>query len=173
MEALMSYARLSPRILPLAAFVLLLSPLVRTPALAQQDTGRWADANDPVAKQLIEAERKWAVLECEPSNIVAEVLAEDFVGTSPDGPIYTKADALGEKRSSGAHACKLLSARVRYFGPGLAMVYGKETSTRTSAGGKEYQRTLIWTDTWLKRNGKWQIIAVQDMNAPDSPRVTF
>ena len=169
----MPYVRLSLRILTLAAFAFLLSPLTGTPALAQ-DVGRWADANDPVAKQLIEAERKWAVLECEPSNIAAEVLADDFVGTSPDGPIYTKADALAEKRSSGgARACKLLSARVRYFGPGLAMVYGKETSTRTSAGGKEYQRTLIWTDTWLKRNGRWQIIAVQDMNAPDSPRVIF
>jgi hypothetical protein len=134
--------------------------------LAQQTNGRWADANDPVAKQLIELERKWAVLECEPSNVVADVLAEDFVGTSPEGPTYTRAEALAEKPSGKIHGCKLLSARVRFYGPALAMIYGKETSTRTGADGKDFQRTLIWTDTWLKRNGKWQIIAVQDMNDP-------
>jgi len=46
------------------------------------------------------------------------------------------------------------------------MIYGSETSVRKAKDGKEFERTLIWTDTWLKRNGKWQIIAVQDMIAP-------
>jgi len=131
-------------------------------ASAQQ--GRWADANDPIAKQLIEAERKWAVLECEHSNVVSEALADDFVGTSPEGPIYTKKEALAEGPPVKARDCKLLSTRVRFYGPDLAILYGKETSTRTGANGKDFQRTLIWTDTWLKRNGKWQIIAVQDMD---------
>jgi hypothetical protein len=30
------------------------------------------------------------------------------------------------------------------------------------------QPTLIWTDTWLKFDGKWQIIAVPDMKDPKS-----
>ena len=55
---------------------------------------------------------------------------------------------------------------MRYYGDNLAIIYGKETSIRKKADGKEYSRTLIWTDTWLKRNGKWQIIAVQDMTDP-------
>jgi hypothetical protein len=131
--------------------------------------GRWADANDPVAKQLIEMERKWAVLECEPSNVVAEAVADDFVGTSPEGPIYTKSDLLNEHATRAeASGCKLLSARVRYYGTDLLMIYGSETSVRKGADGKSFNRTLIWTDTWLKRNGKWQIIAVQDMKDPKS-----
>jgi len=133
-----------------------------------QNQARWADANDPDAKQMIEAERKWAVLECEPSNVVAEALADDFVGTSPDGPIYDKKEALAEDRSETATGCKLISARVRYYSPVVAMIYGKETSLRTPKDGKQYRRTLIWTDTWMKRNGKWQIIAVQDMRDPKS-----
>ena len=137
------------------------------PAIAQNQA-HWADANDPDAKQMIEAERKWAVLDCEPSNVVAEALAEDFVGTAPDGPLYTKKEALVEDRSEKVRGCKLLSARVRYYGPNVAMIYGKETSTRTGKDGKEFQRTLIWTDTWMKRDGKWQIIAVQDMRDPKS-----
>jgi hypothetical protein len=129
--------------------------------------GRWADANDPAAKQMIEMERKWAVLECEPSNVVAEAVAEDFVGTSPEGPIYTKAD-LQKRHETRAEAsgCKLLGARVRFYGNDLAIIYGSETSVRKGADGKEFDRGLTWTDTWLKRNGKWQIIAVQDMATP-------
>ena len=144
----------------------LMNVLLPPAAIAQQNIGRWADANDPIAKQLIEAERKWAILECEPSNVVSEALAEDFVGTSPEGLIYTKKEALAEKPTDKASGCKLISARVRFYGPDLAMIYGKETSTRTGTDGKSFQRTLIWTDTWLKRNGKWQIIAVQDMTDP-------
>ena len=129
--------------------------------------GRWADADDPVAKQLIEQERKWAVLDCEPSNVVAEAVAEDFVGTSPQGPIYSKSDLMKEHSTGNdASGCKLLSARVRFYGSDLAMIYGSETSVRKGKDGKAFNRGLTWTDTWLKRNGKWQIIAVQDMATP-------
>jgi len=155
--------------LPAASFTLSIVLVAATQggALAQQpEQGKWADDNDPVAKQMIEQERKWAIDYCVPSNVVAETMSDDFVGTSPDGPLYTKADLM--KRHEGpvpARECKLLSARVRYYGPDVAMVFGSETAVRKGADGKEFDRTLIWTDTWLKRDGKWKIIAVQDMYA--------
>ena len=52
--------------------------------------------------------------------------------------------------------------KVRFFGDSLAMVYGRETSARKAKDGTEQSRCLIWTDTWFKRNGNWQIIAAQD-----------
>jgi hypothetical protein len=129
--------------------------------------GKWADENDPVAKQLIEQERKWAVLYCTPSNVIAEFVADDFVGTAPDGPTYTKSGLMQRHTApTPEHDCKLLSARVRFYGPELAIIYGSETAVRTGPDGKDFQRTLIWTDTVLKRNGKWQLIAVQDMFDP-------
>jgi len=116
---------------------------------------------------MIEAERKWGIESCVPSNVIDEYVADDFVGTSPAGPIYTKADLQKEHASPvAARDCKLLSARVRYFGPTVAIIYGSEIATLKDAAGKDYNRTLIWTDTWMKRNGKWKIIAVQDMDAP-------
>jgi hypothetical protein len=36
-------------------------------------------------------------------------------------------------------------------------------SLRKGKDGKEFLRCLVWTDTWLKRDGKWQIIAAQDV----------
>jgi hypothetical protein len=137
-------------------------------ALAQSSQqGTWATDSDADAKMMIEAERKWAVDDCVPTNVVDEYLADDFVGTSPAGPIYTKADMTKEHSVPiPARDCKLLSAKVRYFGPTVAVIYGSETAIHKGADGKEFSRTLVWTDTWMKRNGKWQIIAVQDMIDP-------
>jgi Domain of unknown function (DUF4440) len=148
--------------------VLLTSSFTHSAPAQTIGQGRWAAANDPVALQLIDVERKWAVLECEPTDVVNGYLAEDFVGTSPEGPLYTKADYLAEPQPppGSVHGCKLLSARVRFYGDNLAMIYGSETSVRKDKAGKEYNRKLVWTDTWVKRSGKWQIIAVQDMHMP-------
>lgn len=153
---------------PSAVTFVMVIALLTVASAQSSNEGRWADANDLIAKQLIDQERKWAVLECEPSNVVAEALADDFVGTSPRGPRYTKAEALAEAPPAPGQVrdCKLLTARVRFYGTNVAMIYGSETSVRKQKDGKEFDRTLIWTDTWLKRNGKWQIIAVQDMIAP-------
>jgi len=148
--------------------LVLMAGLAFSAAAQSSKMGRWAEANDPVAKELIEAERKWAVLECEPSNVVQEALADDFVGTSPAGPIYDKKEVLKDDATPvKASGCKLLAAKVRFYGPEVAVLYGKETSTRIGKNGKAFQRTLIWTDTWMKRDGKWQIIAVQDMKDPN------
>jgi len=137
----------------------------------------WAGKNDPLARKLIEQERTWATLSCAPPGKIAaasaafvtDVIADDFVGTSPRGPLYTKADMLPKKTGPAPETerdCKLISARVRYFGPDVAVLYGRESAIAKGAGGKEAPRTLVWTDTWLRRAGKWQIIAVQDMVPP-------
>jgi hypothetical protein len=131
-------------------------------ALGQQ--GRWASADDPTAKFMIDAERQWAEDGCTHNTIANQILADDFQGTSPDAKRYTKQQAVASSQdtSKTAKDCRLLDARVRFFGDNLAMVYGSESSLHTAKTGSEEKRCLIWTDTWLKRNGKWQIIAVQD-----------
>jgi hypothetical protein len=139
------------------------------PAAQAQAAGQWADKDDPVAKRLIEVERTWALLACDAAPDRAataeafyrEYMADDFVGTSPEGPLYTKADLIPVKAAEPETGCTLLDAKVRFFGPDLAVIYGRETA-RTKTG----TRPLIWTDTLQRRNGKWQFIAVQDMADP-------
>ena len=142
---------------------LMLFTLILT-GVAHAQQGRWAAADDATAKFIIDAERQWAEADCSHSNIAAEILAEDFQGTSPEGKRYTKPEEVADTadRSKTARDCRLLDARVRFFGDSLAMVYGSESSVTKAKEGAEKSRCLIWTDTWLKRNGKWQIIAAQD-----------
>ncbi len=135
----------------------------------------WADAADPLALQLIEQERKWATLSCTPiSTVVAygtafinDFIADDFVGTHPRGSLYSKSDMLTlPKGWEPERDCKLLGARVRFFAPDIAVIYGSESAVAKGPGGKYSTRTLVWTDTLRFRAGKWQVIAVQDMTMP-------
>jgi hypothetical protein len=43
-----------------------------------------------------------------------------------------------------------------------AVLYGSESRVEKDDNGMEHTRSLIWTDTWLKRDGKRQVIAAQD-----------
>lgn len=146
------------------------------PAHAQSPASGWAAEGDPVAAELLEMERVWATLACASTDthfaankaFVERYIADDFVGTSPAGGLYTKADMLPAPGTphEPERDCKVLSAKVRYFGPDLAVIYGSESAVVKGPDGKPAPRSLIWTDTVLRRDGKWQIIAVQDMTAP-------
>jgi hypothetical protein len=126
--------------------------------------GQWAAADSPTAKFMIDAERKWAEAACTHDKIAQTILAEDFQGTSPEGQRYSKSEEVSdtEDTSKNARDCRLIDAKVRFFGDSLALVYGSESAVRKDKDGTEQSRCLIWTDTWLKRNGNWQIIAAQD-----------
>jgi hypothetical protein len=125
---------------------------------------RWAAPDNPTGKFMIDAERQWAEAACTHNKIAEKILADDFQGTSPEGKRYTKAEELADTAdlSKTARDCRLIDAKVRFFGDNLAMVYGSESSARKAKDGVERPQCLIWTDTWLKRNGNWQIIAAQD-----------
>lgn len=157
--------------------MLALPTVVPTDAMAQgAGQGRWAKAGDPLAKRLIELERQWAVLACDKSSTAAATsakliggfIADDFVGTSPGAALYTKHDMLAKPATPPGteRDCKLISAKVRYFGSDIAVIYGRESAVVKGPDGKEAPRSLVWTDTLMRRAGKWQAIAVQDMVAP-------
>src|SRR5262249_61593769 len=106
--------------------------------------------------------RKWAESGCTNNNIEETILAPDYQGTAPNGERHNKAQAMEQDDSRTERDCKLDDAKVRFFGKNLAMVYGSEHATIVPKDGKETQRCLVWTETWLRRDGKWQIIAAQD-----------
>ena len=127
--------------------------------------------NNALAQSLIARERAWAEAACTHKLVVQTILADDFQGTAPDGKRYSKAEEIEENKSSKIEArdCRLIDAKVHFFGDNTAIIYGSESAIRKSSDGKEYTRTLVWTDTWLKRNGVWQILAAQDTRTDGCP----
>jgi len=139
--------------------------LFMTAAHAQQSY--WAEPNDKTAKFMIDMERKWAEGVCTNNGVIAELLADDFQGTSTGGERYTKADeSRDEKGPHSAHGCALDEAKVHFFpsssGEDVAIIYGSEHAIGKDKNHPDAKVCQVWTDTWLKRNGKWQIAAAQD-----------
>jgi hypothetical protein len=141
--------------------VAIAATLLLVPAYAQQS--HWSSADDKTAKYIIEMERKWAEGVCVDNGVVAGLLADDFQGTSTKGALFTKADELkDEKGARTAHDCGLDEAKVRFFGDRLAVVYGSEHAVGKDKSQPNAKVCQVWTDTWLKRGGTWQIIASHD-----------
>jgi Domain of unknown function (DUF4440) len=136
------------------------------------DAGETKAATDATSKRMIELETAWAEEECGHKSILADLLADDFRGTSPKGERYSKAQALTKAASNKSHAtdCRLLQTDVRFFGPSTAIIYGSETAIEATPDGKPERYCLIWTDTWLQRSGKWQIVAAQDTQFKCPPK---
>jgi hypothetical protein len=147
--------------------------VLMTAAYAQQS--HWAAADDKTAKFMIDMERKWAEGVCTNNGVVSELLADDFQGTSTRGERFNKEDELrDEKGQRSAHGCGLDDARVRFFssvsssstsslgGEDVAIIYGSEHAIGKDKAHPEAKVCQVWTDTWLKRGGKWQIVASQD-----------
>ena len=92
------------------------------------------------------------------SAVVERILAEDCVWVL-DGRIVTKSQAVAEaKNGPGDFLSNHLDyAHIRFFGD-TAVVQGSEIWTRKG----DRKGRFVWTDTWLRRNGKWQIVAAED-----------
>ncbi|HEV3119264.1 MAG TPA: nuclear transport factor 2 family protein, partial [Gemmataceae bacterium] len=110
---------------------------------------------------------KWAEGVCINNGVISELLADDFQGTGTGGERYNKADELrDEKGPHSAQGCALDDAKVRFFsfssGEDVAIIYGSEHAIGKDKTHPDAKQCQVWTDTWLKRNGKWQIAAAQD-----------
>jgi hypothetical protein len=141
--------------------ILLITTLMISVSVTAQKA-RWASADDIVAKELIAKEKLWGESNCSPQPGLKEVFADEFQGTAPDGTRYGKVQAMADLKNLD-RKCQLGEVKIQFFDEAVAIAYGNESSIRKDKGGKEFLRCLVWTDTWLKRDGKWQIIAAQDV----------
>ena len=57
---------------------------------------------------------------------------------------------------------RLNDVKVRFYG-NTAIAQGSETWEKRSGERGRF----VWTDTWLWRNGRWQIVAAEDLIAPE------
>jgi hypothetical protein len=155
------------RLLPLpscavAAFALL--------ALTGATRGsRWGAPEEDTVKYMVACEEKWSSSSCSPQPDLKLFIADDFQGTSTSGGRYGKQEAIASDGQYHARDCHLGEVKVRFFGDDVALAYGAEDRMERSVDGKESKRCQVWTDTWLKRDGKWEIVAAQDTIVPCAP----
>lgn len=124
---------------------------------AQQAKG---DSDDSVSQTLKAAEQAW--LNAEKNDDAAafdKIVADDWIGISPDGKRETKAERAAEIKTNHIDSATLGDMKVRVFGF-TAVVTGTDDET-TMVDGKPSTGHFVWTDVFVKRNGNWLAVASQ------------
>ena len=116
-------------------------------------------------RYILESERQWAESVATGDTLAIErILADDFIGVDPKGRLYTKQQMIDETRNAPKYfvSNRLNDVKVRFYG-NAAIAQGSETWEKRSGERGRF----VWTDTWLRRNGQWQIVAAEDLIAPE------
>jgi ketosteroid isomerase-like protein len=87
------------------------------------------------------------------------LVAEDWVFTDPEGVVWTKAQSLAILKSGEDVITSLVpdDMKARVYGD-AAVVTGRNT-TKETLKGKDISGQYRWTDTWIKKAGRWQCVA--------------
>ena len=116
-------------------------------------------------RYILESERQWAEsVATGDTSTIERILADDFIGVDPKGRSYAKQQMIDETRDAPKYfvSNRLNDVKLRFYGK-TAVAQGSETwEKRTGERGR-----FVWTDTWLERNGRWQIVAAEDLIAPE------
>ena len=88
------------------------------------------------------------------------VLTPDFTLTLSNGEVSTRADEINELRSGKVHydVFENYDMQARLYGNDTAVVLGK-TRVKGTADGIPFDRIVQFTDTLIKRDGRWQLAA--------------
>ena len=122
---------------------------------------RLSFAQTPAQQEVIQFERDAckAFLDADLSAL-ERVLTPDFTLTLSSGEVSTRADEINELQSKKVHydVFENYDMLARLYGNDTAVVLGK-TRVKGTADGKSFDRIVQFTDTLIKRDGRWQLAA--------------
>src|SRR5207249_11030373 len=87
------------------------------------------------------------------------------LGLDPKGNICDKAKMISDTHEAPKFfiSNRLNRVKVRFYGD-TAIAQGSESwERRTGERGR-----FVWTDTWIHRNGRWEIVAAEDLTVSEN-----
>ncbi|MEO5721208.1 MAG: nuclear transport factor 2 family protein [Chthoniobacterales bacterium] len=99
-------------------------------------------------------------------RLLSALLADDFVGTSSTGRVGSKSTLIAElRRDKNVYtSVEARNMSVRTSGDDTAIVTGITRETGITPDGQRFRTSRRFTDTWVKRQGRWRCIASQTTN---------
>jgi len=134
---------------------LVLSAAVSAPAQQPKP-----DSDAAISQTLQAMERAW--LDAEKNHDAAafeKIAADDWIAITPDGKSQTKAERSAEIKASHTTSATMGNMKVRVFGD-TAVVTGTDDEIAME-DGKKSTGHYVWTDVFVKRNGRWLAVASQ------------
>jgi ketosteroid isomerase-like protein len=127
-------------------------------ATAQQPAA--AKPGGGVAQALIQMENQWAqASKTANADLLAPLLAEDFIALDSDGSLRSKAEVLARVKKGKWTTNEISDMKVTVHGDS-AIVTGTWVGKGTDGAGKAIDTKERWADTWVKTaSGKWQCVA--------------
>jgi hypothetical protein len=102
------------------------------------------------------------------TEALGRILADDFMGASPTG-IATKAQSIAEAKTGAANITNATYTAdeytVRFLDPNTAVMTHRAVEKGLNKG-KEYTDQHRSMHVWVKRNGRWQVVASQATPIP-------
>jgi ketosteroid isomerase-like protein len=118
------------------------------------------DSNQSVEATITQLERNWAAAIVNKDTATLErLLAKEFNGTSPNANMYSREMAIADLKN-GVYVVtkmKLDEISVNVFGNTAVVFTSQEEQSRY--GNEDFSGFYQYTDTWVKRNGRWQVVA--------------
>lgn len=100
-----------------------------------------------------------AFLDADPAAL-ERVLTPDFTLTLSNGEVSTRENEIDELRTGKVHydVFENYDMKARIYADNMAVVLGR-TRVNGTAQGKPFDRVVQFTDTLIKRDGRWQLAA--------------
>lgn len=142
----------------------------RSVHVVEKRAGKWqvvSNAAHPLsdAATLIYMENDWAAADLKGDAAwMDRNLADDYSGiSSRTGKQFTKSEEVDDMRNRRmtVTAADNLDMNVRMLGDNTGVVTGTYRLQGREQDGKPFDRTLAYTDIWVKRDGRWQVLASQ------------
>ncbi len=122
---------------------------------------RFSPAQTPAEKDVLQFERDTckAFLDADPIAL-KRILTPDFTLTLSNGEVSTCKNEIDELRGGKIHydVFENYDMNARIYADNVAVVLGK-TRLKGTAEGKPFDRVVQFTDTLIKRDGRWQLAA--------------
>ncbi len=118
-------------------------------------------------QELITLENDWAQAGVKKDiAFLDRILADDFTGTGAEGDVFNKVQELADVKSDAFVATSWVqeNVKVRVYGD-AAVVTGRST-VKAQYKGKDASGQYQWTDTFIKRDGRWQCVATHSSRIP-------
>lgn len=130
-------------------------------ALIFVSTGLGLVTGSATDKDVLQFEREacQAFLDGTPAAL-ERVLTDDFTLTLSNGAVSRRVDEINDVRSGKVRyeVFENYDMAARLYGDNTAVVIGK-THVKGTSQGKPFERIFQFTDTVVKRDGRWQVAA--------------